>query len=111
MRIALRVLAMLVAVHGLLFGATAWLVSSEVSGEESPVLAEAYFFGILVPALILAAPFTKLLWALRLMNAPGWFAWPRPLGFTLVYVCWVLALVGASYVAGAIARRRRPGIR
>ena len=98
MRIALRVLAVLVALHGLVFGATAWLAANESSGEAPPLLAEAYFFGILAPALILAAPFTKLLWALRLMNAPGWFAWPRPLGFVLVYAFWVLALLGASYL-------------
>ena len=98
MRIALRVLAMLVAVHGLVFGATAWLVSTDLSSEGFPVLAEAYFLGIMAPALILAAPFTKLLWALRLMNAPGWFAWPRPLGFALVYAFWVLVLLGASYL-------------
>jgi len=39
------------------------------------------------------------------MNAPGWFAWPRPLGFALAYFLWVLALLGASYLARILGRK------
>ena len=107
MRTALRALAILVAIHGALFAGTAWLTAAHRFIEVFPGADYAYFFGVVAPALILAAPLTPLLWRLGLMNAPGWFAWPRPLGFALVYVFWVLALLGASYLAGALARRSR----
>lgn len=107
MQVALRVLAMVIAAHGLIFAAAVTLVSGEHASDGPPWLVDLYFVGLLIPALILAAPLNRLLWWLGLMEAPGWFAWPRPLGFALVYACWVLALVAASYLARAIAARRR----
>jgi hypothetical protein len=38
-------------------------------------------------------PFSPLLWHWHLMETPGWFAWPKPAGFLLVYVTWVVALL------------------
>jgi hypothetical protein len=51
------------------------------------------------PALILAAPFSPLLWRWHLMEAPGWFAWPKPAGFVLVYASWILAFFALSLIA------------
>jgi hypothetical protein len=51
------------------------------------------------PALILAAPFSPLLWRWHLMEAPGWFAWPKPTGFVLVYASWILAFFALSLIA------------
>ena len=61
-------------------------------------LDSAYFAVVVIPAMCLAFPFTPLLWQLHLMEAPGWLAWPKPLGFVLVYTIWVVALFGVSFV-------------
>jgi len=106
MQVTLRVLAVAVTVHGLLFAAAAWLVSSQLTGR-FPAAEQAYFFGLVVPALILAAPLNKLLWWLGLMAAPGWFAWPEPLGFMLAYACWTAALGAASCLAPQRKKGRR----
>ncbi len=107
MRAALLVLAILVAVHGALLAGFVWLEAAGFSIPEFPGAEETFFFGLLAPALIMAAPFRPLLSWLGLINAPGWFAWPRPLGFVLVYAFWVLVLFGASFLPGAIVRLRR----
>ena len=107
MRAALLVLAILVAVHGVLFAGFAWVEGAGFSIPEFPGAEEIFFFGLIAPALIMAAPFKPLLWWLGLMQAPGWFAWPRPLGFVLVYAFWMLVLFGASFLPGAIVRLRR----
>lgn len=52
-----------------------------------------------VPALLLTQPFMPVLWWLGLVQATGWFAWPKPLGLALVYACWIaLAWALASLV-------------
>ena len=61
-------------------------------------LAEAYYFVVIAPALILSVPFDPILWRLHLMENPGWFAWPKPLGFALVYGTWIAAFLAASLV-------------
>lgn len=62
------------------------------------LLGSVFFWVILVPALLLASPFTSMLWHLGLMNAPGWFAWPKPLGIALVYMIWIAVLFGLAQV-------------
>ena len=109
MQTALRVLALVVVIHGALFAAAAWVPGAQRSIDAFPLAEQLYFFGIVLPALALAAPFTPLLWTLRLMEAPGWLAWPRPLGLALVYATWVAVLIAASYLAGALARRQKKG--
>ncbi len=99
-RKALLVLAIGVALHGALFGVSILLFSNPGPND---ALAMVYLFVVLLPAMLLAAPFSPLLWALHLMNAPGWFAWPKPLGFALVYASWVLVLLAGWYACG---RRR-----
>jgi len=90
LRRTLRVVAVCIAVHGAIFASGI--------GAQWQVLDRIYFFAILAPALILAAPFTPVLWQLHLMEAPGWFAWPRPLGFILAYLIWIIALYAASFI-------------
>ena len=80
----------MVAVHG------AVLALGSVALPE--VLGGAYFAVIVIPALFLAWPLTPLLWQLHLMEAPGWFAWPKPFGFVLVYTAWIIALFGMSFI-------------
>ena len=57
---------------------------------------EMFFWVLAVPALLLTSPFTPILWKFGLMNAPGWFAWPKPLGFVFAYTIWVVALLGLA---------------
>ena len=57
---------------------------------------EVFFWLLALPALLLTSPFTSLLWSLGLMDAPGWFAWPKPLGIALVYAIWVAILMGLA---------------
>ena len=56
------------------------------------------FWVTAVPALILASPFTSLFWQFGLMNAPGWFAWPKPLGLGLAYAAWIALLVVTAHL-------------
>lgn len=105
-RKALCALAILVAVHGALFGGAGAFVAWHDWTGVPELVQQAFFWGLVVPALILTVPVDPLLWWLHLMNTPGWFAWPTPLGFALVYAIWVLALLAAAYLAGACARRR-----
>jgi hypothetical protein len=104
----LHIAAAVLALHGLvllLAAAVQWLfpdASFEAVGEIA-------FFVLAVPALLLTWPFTPLLWQLRLMNAPGWFAWPKPLGIALAYVVWIAALLALAWLVGALRRRRPSG--
>jgi hypothetical protein len=94
----LRILAIAVAVHGLVFA----IGSVTIARAENPafeLLGEIYFFAVLAPAMMLAKPFAPVLWHFHLMQAPGWFAWPKPAGFTLVYISWILALLAVSLLA------------
>lgn len=105
-RKGLCALAILVAIHGALFAGAAALVAWHGwTGVAEPVQ-EAFFWGLVVPALILTVPVDPLLWWLHLMNTPGWLAWPTPLGFALVYAIWVVGLLAVSHLAGACARLR-----
>lgn len=95
------------ALHGLLlalFAALQSLLPLDASNGFADAIGAIAFFVLVVPALILARPFLPLLWKLGLMNAPGWFAWPEPLGLLLVYVAWILALFASSLAL----RKSRP---
>ena len=94
MRRALRALAIAIAVHGMLFA----LGVLAFNRTENETLGEILFMLLAAPALLLAMPFTPLLWSLHLMDAPGWFAWPKPLGITLVYATWVASLLALSFI-------------
>jgi hypothetical protein len=105
----LRYSAATVAAHGLLL----WLVDlvqtylpGLVAGPIPDWLGQLLFWGLAVPAMLLAVPFNPLLWKLGLMNAPGWFTWPKPLGFALVYAGWTLALLALALLCHWLGRAR-----
>lgn len=92
----LRFCAAAVALHGVLL----WLSVAVQSLFPDGFLGSAFdpigtigFFVLAVPALILTSPFVPVLWHFGLMNAPGWFAWPKPLGIALAYTVWVIVLL------------------
>ena len=90
----LRFCAAAVALHGMLF----WLFAAVKSFFPGvfDLVGEVLFWVLAVPALILTSPFTSILWSFGLMNAPGWFAWPKPLGIALAYTIWVAVLFGLA---------------
>jgi hypothetical protein len=92
----LRFCAAAVALHGILLWLSAAVKSFFPSAFE--LAGEVFFWVLAVPALLLTSPFTSLLWSLGLMNAPGWFAWPKPLGIALAYTIWVALLIGLAQV-------------
>ena len=102
--------AVIIAIHGVALGIFA---ASQASFWSQPIIGEdlqAIVFRVLtIPALVLAYPFASMLWRLRLMNAPGWLAWPKPLGLVLVYSTWVVGLFLLAAIARKLGRgRRRP---
>jgi nicotinamide riboside transporter PnuC len=101
----LRLAAVVVAVHGLVL-----VVFGQVQALwpdlAVDMVGEALFFLLALPALLLTAPFTALLWRLGLMNAPGWFAWPKPAGVALAYAGWIAGLLVLSQLARLAARPR-----
>ena len=102
----MRLLAIAVAVHGVVF-AIAGVTLARVESPALEALAEVHYFVVIAPALILAMPFWPILWRLHLMENPGWFAWPKPAGFALVYIAWVVALLALSLLVRRFNRRRR----
>ena len=91
---SLRSCAAAVALHGMLFGLSV-AIKSLFPGVFD-LLGEVFFWVLAVPALFLTSPFTSILWNFGLMNAPGWFAWPKPLGVALAYMIWITALLGLA---------------
>jgi len=75
---SLRFCAAAVALHGMLL----WLSTAIKSLFPGlfELIGEVFFWVMAVPALILSSPFTSVLWKFGVMNAPGWFAWPKPMG-------------------------------
>ena len=90
----LRFCAAAVALHGVLL----WLSAAMKSFFPGvfDLVGEVFFWVLAVPALLLTSPFTSILWHFGLMNAPGWFAWPKPLGIALAYMIWVAVLCGLA---------------
>jgi len=106
----LRCCAAAVAVHGLLlwlFDLAQTFFPDLFAGPTPEFLGQLLFWGLAAPAMILAMPFNPLLWKLGLMNAPGWFAWPKPFGFALVYAGWVLVLLTLAQLCHWLGRNRR----
>lgn len=104
---ALHAAAVVLAGHGLLL----WLVDA-LHGRLPPVpdvLGAAVFWVLAVPALVLTRPFTPLLWKLGLMNAPGWFAWPKAPGVALAYGCWIAGLLALAWLVRRAGRQRATG--
>lgn len=102
---ALHVVAAVLAGHGLLL----WLVDALHDRLPAPpeAVGAVLFWLLAVPALVLTRPFTPLFWKLGLMNAPGWFAWPKALGVALAYGCWIAALLTVAWLVRLA--RRPPG--
>ncbi|MFC5302847.1 hypothetical protein [Azospira restricta] len=102
---ALRFCAAAVALHGMLL----WLATATepVFPVASDLLASVYFWVVLVPALVLASPFTAMFWQLGLMTAPGWFAWPKPLGIALAYLIWIAVLLGLALAVRRWSNKNR----
>lgn len=97
----LRFCAAALALHGMLLGlflAAQSRLPEGFLGSASDLIGEVGFFVLTLPALFLTGPFIPVLWYLGLMDAPGWFAWPKPLGIALAYVVWVVALLGLAQV-------------
>jgi hypothetical protein len=95
----LRFCAAAVALHGVLLGlllAAQPLFPDGFLGSASDLIGKVGFFVLTLPALFLTSPFTPLLWYFGLMDAPGWFAWPKPLGIALAYMMWVVVLLGLA---------------
>ncbi len=90
----LRFCAAALALHGICL----WLSSAVKSffPDAFELVGEFVFWVLAVPALLLASPFVPVLWELGLMNAPGWFAWPKPLGIALAYLVWIAVLLGLA---------------
>lgn len=98
----LRFCAAAVALHGVLLGLFLAAQSLFPDGS-SDLIGEVGFFVLTLPALFLTSPFYPILWYFGLMDAPGWFAWPKPLGIALAYMMWVVVLLG---LAQAVQRWR-----
>jgi hypothetical protein len=92
----LRFCAAAVALHGVLLWLSAAIKS--VFPGAFDLVGEVLFWILAVPALLLTTPFTSILWNFGLMNAPGWFAWPKPLGIALAYMVWIAVLFGLAQV-------------
>lgn len=90
----LRFCAAAVALHGVFL----WLSTAIKSFFPNvfDLAGEVVFWVLAVPALLLTSPFTSMFWDLGLMNAPGWFAWPKPLGIALAYMVWITVLFGLA---------------
>lgn len=97
-----RFCATTVALHGVILGL--FLAAQSLFPEgSSDLIGEVGFFALTLPALFLTSPFYLILWYFGLMDAPGWFAWPKPLGIALAYMMWVVVLLGLAQV---VQRRR-----
>jgi hypothetical protein len=107
----LRFFAGAVAIHGIFLGLasafqTAFLGGSP--GTDSELIGVVYFWIVAVPALVLTFPFNSILWKWGLMNAPGWFAWPKPIGIALAYAVWVVILLGLAHIVQWKDCKRQP---
>ena len=104
----LRFFAAAVALHGVLFWLFALALPSLFPGVfgngSSELIGQVFFWALVVPALILTTPFNWILWSFGLMNVPGWFAWPKPLGFALAYTVWIVVLLGLAWVGKRITK-------
>ncbi len=98
----LKYLAIAIPIHGCTLSIWAYCIAPYVADAMPDALLVVGFWVFAAPALLLAYPFSSALWSLGLMTAPGWFAWPSPGGFLLVYSIWTVAFAGLA----AVAKRR-----
>lgn len=104
-----RLLSFVVAAHGALVAVFAAGIEPRL-GESAPgPLASFVFFFLYIPASALALPLLPLLWKCGLMQTPGWFAWPKPLGYVVVYAAWVVALLALSLLMSRLAGAKGGG--
>ena len=101
--LVLNIAAGALAVHGVLLALAGAMKATFPAAYEAA--GDVVMWVLLVPALVLTRPFTPLLWKLGLMNAPGWFAWPRPLGVALAYAAWIAALLVLAWLVQPAARQ------
>ena len=102
--LAIKLFAAVIFIHGVLlcfFTAAQFLFPNILESTLPEFLQEVFSVVLLLPAALLTRPFHAVLWKLGLMNAPGWFAWPKPMGVVLAYAVWLIAL----WVLASIARR------
>jgi len=104
-----RLLSIVVAAHGVLVAVFAAGIEPRLGDSAPGPLASLVFFFLFLPASALALPLLPILWKCGLMQAPGWFAWPKPLGYVIVYAAWVVGLLALSLLVsryrGSAARR------
>lgn len=93
---ACKYLAVAIATHGLLLAFFAFGIAPRIGDNAPEPLASFGFYFFVVPAMLLAKPLNPLLWNLHLIEAPGWFTWPKPLGFVLAYAIWCVGLLTIS---------------
>ena len=105
--LALNIAAAALAVHGVLLGLAGAMKAAFPAAYEAAGVVVMWV--LLVPALVLTRPFTPLLWKLGLMNAPGWFAWPSPLGVALAYAAWIAALLVLAWLVRLAGRNPGTG--
>lgn len=102
-----RILSLAIAVHGCLVALFAWGLAPRLDENASGPLASIAFFLLFLPASVLTLPLLPVLWKCGLMEAPGWFAWPKPLGYVIVYATWCVALLTLSLLTTRLAGAKR----
>jgi len=103
-----RYLAIAIVAHGVLFALYALAIAPRL-GESPPQPVGSFgFFFLYAPASVLAIPLNPMLWRFGLMETPGWFAWPKPLGFAVVYCVWFAGFLILSRVAAHVRRGGAP---
>ena len=103
-----RYSAIAIAGHGTLLALLAFVIGPGIEDSVPEWFTSFVFFFVYVPASLLAKPFWSVLWNLHLIEAPGWFSWPKPLGYLLVYVVWCAGFLTVSLLAARL-RRSSPG--
>jgi hypothetical protein len=102
---AIRFLATLIAIHGICL----WLFTTSglCSSGRLPQSAQLVVFWVVIaPACILVWPFNGIFRELHWLEAPGWFAWPKPVAFLFTYSVWVVVLLLLALLIQMWQRRR-----
>jgi len=100
-----RYLSIVIAGHGVLLALFAFGIAPRLGDDPPEVLASFAFFVLYVPASALTMPLNPILWRLHLIEAPGWFTWPKPLGYVFVYAVWSVGLLVLSLLVSRAAAR------
>ena len=99
------------AIHGLVLAIFAFLIEPTLRNGSYETLETSALWILYFPAMFLAKPLNSILWDINLINSPGWFSWPRPIGFVVVYGFWIGAILIIRFVLGRITPRRLPGVK